>query len=167
MEDPITGWRALCERLRPGGFMRIGLYSALARSEVALARQRIASLGLAPTAPNIRAFRQRVLFGNESERLPGLALSKDIYDLNGCRDLLFHAREHRYTIPELREMLGVLGLEFLGFDLADERTVRRYQADNPDDPAASDLERWAKLETAHPDAFSGMYVFWCRKTPAQ
>ena len=167
MEDPMAGWRVLCQLLRPGGFMRIGLYSALARAEVVAARERIARLGLTPTARNIRAFRRRVLLGNESERLPGLALSKDIYDLNGCRDLLFHAREHRYTIPELREMLQALGLEFLGFDLSDERTLYRYRADNPDDPAATDLARWRQFETAHPDAFSGMYVFWCRKTPAQ
>lgn len=164
MEDPMAGWRVLCGLLRPGGFMRIGLYSALARTEVATARERITRLEIAPTARDIRAFRQRVLFGDESERLPGLSLSKDIYDLNGCRDLLFHVREHRYTLPELREMLWALGLEFLGFDLVDERTVRGYRAENPDDPSASDLARWARFEKAHPDAFSGMYLFWCQKS---
>lgn len=166
MEDPMAGWRVLNGRLRPGGFMRIGLYSELARAEVAAARERIARLELAPTARDIRAFRQRVLFGNESERLPGISSSKDIYDLNGCRDLLFHARERRYTIAELREMLQALGLEFLGFDLADQRTLSAYRAENPEDPAGSDLARWARFEAAHPNTFSGMYVFWCQKAPA-
>jgi hypothetical protein len=129
---------------------------------VVAARERIARLGLAPTAQDIRAFRQSVLFGDENERLPALALSKDIYDLNGCRDLLFHAREHRYTIPELGEMLRALGLEFLGFDLADDRTVRAYRAENPADPAATDLARWARFEAGHPNTFSGRSVFWCR-----
>src|SRR5262249_62104790 len=161
--DRRAGWRVLCGLLRPGGFMRIGLYSALARAEVTAAREQIARLGLMPTPRDIRAFRQRVLLGNEKERLPGLGLSKDIYDLNGCRDLLFHVREHRYTIPELHAMLQTLGLEFLGFELADKKVARRYRADNPDDAAAVDLARWARFETAHPDAFSGMYVFWCRR----
>jgi tetratricopeptide (TPR) repeat protein/SAM-dependent methyltransferase len=162
MEDPMAGWRVLCELLRAGGFMRIGLYSELARADVVAARERIARLGLAPMARDIRAFRQSVLFGDENERLPALALSKDIYDLNGCRDLLFHAREHRYTIPELGEMLRALGLDFLGFDLADDRAVRAYRAENPADPAATDLVGWARFEAAHPGTFSGMYVFWCQ-----
>jgi tetratricopeptide (TPR) repeat protein/SAM-dependent methyltransferase len=163
MENPIAGWRVLCGLLRAGGFMRIGLYSQLARAHVVAARERIARLELAPRARDIRAFRQSVLFGDESERLPALALSKDIHDLNGCRDLLFHAREHHYTIPEFGEMLRMLGLEFLGFDLADDRVVRAYRAENPADPAATDLARWARFEAAHPATFSGMYVFWCQK----
>src|SRR5260370_8461259 len=96
----------------------------------------------APRARDIRAFRQIVLFGDESERLPALALSKDIHDLNGCRDLLFHAREHHYTIPEFGEMLRMLGLELLGFDLADDRVVRAYFAENPADPAPTHPAPW-------------------------
>jgi len=167
MEDPMAGWRVLCGRLRSGGLMRIGLYSELARADVAAARERIAHLGLVPTARDIRAFRQRVLFGDERERLPTLSSSKDLYDLNGCRDLLFHARERRYTIPELREMLQALELEFLGFDLADQRMFRAYCAENPEDPSGSDLARWARFEAMHPDTFSGMYVFWCQKAAAR
>jgi SAM-dependent methyltransferase len=163
MQDPLAGWRVLCGLLRPGGFMRIGLYSALARSEVIVTRERIASLGLTPTPRDMRAFRRRVLLGDESERSPGLALSKDIYDLNGCRDLVFHAREHCYTIPELQAMLQALGLEFLGFDFAGDGAARRYRAENPNDPSAANLSLWARFEAAHPDTFSGMYVFWCRK----
>lgn len=162
MAEPIAGWRVLCGLLRPGGLMRVGLYSALARADIVAARERIAALGLAPTARDVRAFRQRVLFGAEAERFPRLALSKDLYDLNGCRDLLFHAKEHRYTLPELRAMLAALDLEFVGFEFATETVRDRYRADHPDDPTMTDLARWARFEEAHPDAF-GMYVFWCRK----
>jgi SAM-dependent methyltransferase len=167
MEDPVAGWRVLCGMLRPGGLMLIGLYSDLARYEVSAARERIACLRIESTPQDIRRFRQRVLFGDESKHFPGLALSRDIYDLNGCRDLLFHAQEHRYKLPELREVLPALGLEFVGFDLLNERVLRGYRAENPDDSTASDLERWARFESTHPDVFSGMYVFWCRKTPVR
>jgi tetratricopeptide (TPR) repeat protein/SAM-dependent methyltransferase len=165
LENPMAGWRVLVRLLRAGGFMRIGLYSAFARTEVVAARERIAELELKPAAPDIRAFRQRVLFGDESGHFPGLALSKDIYDLNGCRDLLFHACEHRFTIGELQAMLTAAGLEFLGFDLLDARTVQAYRTDYPDDASASDLARWSRFEAGHKDTFSGMYVFWCRKGP--
>ncbi|HKX10382.1 MAG TPA: tetratricopeptide repeat protein [Stellaceae bacterium] len=163
MEDPMAGWRVLCRRLRPGGLMRIGLYSALARAEVAAARERIADLGIGSTPREIRAFRQRVLFGDASSGLPGLALSKDMYDLNGCRDLLFHVREHRFNLLELREMLEALGLDFLGFELDNEAVFRRYRTSHPDDPAMTDLARWARFEESQPGIFQGMYVFWCQK----
>lgn len=166
LEDPIAGWRVLCDLLRPGGFMLVGLYSAIARTEVAAARERIASLGLAPTPRDIRAFRQSILFGEEDMRFRGLAHSEDMYDLRGCRDLLFHVQEHRYSLSELRDMLGTLGLEFLGFDLLDDRTIRGYRAAAPEDHTQSDLTSWARFEEAHPETFSGMYVFWCRKSPA-
>ena len=163
MEDPMAGWRVLTGLLRPGGFMRIGLYSAAARADVVIARQRIADLGLEPKDHDIRAFRQRVLFGDETERLPRLALSQDMFDLNGCRDLLFHTKEHRYTLEQIQEMLTALGLEFLGFDFASPELPRRYMTANPGDPAMIDLAAWARYERTHSDIFAGMYVFWCRK----
>jgi tetratricopeptide (TPR) repeat protein/SAM-dependent methyltransferase len=164
MEDPMAGWRVLCGLLRPGGFMRIGLYSAAARADVVAARERIAALGLDPTPRDIRAFRQRVLFGNEAERLPRLALSQDMFDLNGCRDLLFHAKEHRYTLGQIQKMLTGFGLEFVGFDFESSEVSQHYRAANPEDPSMTDLAGWATFEWKHPDTFAGMYVFWCRST---
>jgi tetratricopeptide (TPR) repeat protein len=162
MKDPMAGWGVLRRLLRPGGFMRIGLYSALARAEVITARQRIAALGLEPTAHDIRAFRSRVLFGHEALRLPHLSESRDMFDLNGCRDLLFHASEHRFSLPDVRDMLVALELEFLGFEFTNDNVRVHYRATNPDDPTMTDLTRWARFEKRHTDAFSGMYIFWCR-----
>ena len=164
LDNPIAGWRVLCELLTASGFMRIGLYSALARADVARARERIGQLGLTRSAGDIRRFRQSVLFDTEAGRFPSLALSKDMHDLNGCRDLLFHAREHCYGLEEIGAMLAALGLEFVGFELATDAMRLRYRAENAADPAMTDLARWAQFEAAHPDAFSSMYVFWCRKT---
>ena len=162
MASPLDGWRRLTALLHPGGFMYVALYSAIARADVAAARTRIAELGLRPVARDIRGFRRRILWGEEGPRLARLAHARDIYDLNGCRDLLFHASERSFTLDEVADMLAELGLEFLGFDLGGE-AVRRYRAANPDDPAATDLRRWACFEEANPETFLGMYVFWCRK----
>ena len=162
LQSPTAGWRVLVQLLQPGGFMRVGLYSEAARKEVVAARERIAALGLAPVPGDIRDFRERVLFGIEAAAFPRLALSKDIWDLNGCRDLLFHACEHRFTLPQLGAMLEDLGLEFVGFEHTSRAMSRHYRTRFPQDPAMTDLGNWASIEEAHPDAFP-MYVFWCAK----
>ncbi|HYC13729.1 MAG TPA: tetratricopeptide repeat protein, partial [Stellaceae bacterium] len=162
LQSPIAGWRVLAGMLRQGGWMRVGLYSEAARAEVVAARARIAALGLSPAPADIRRFRERVLFGSEAAQFPKLALSNDIWDLSGCRDLLFHACEHRFTLPQLKTMLGELDLDFVGFEHEVAAIPRRYRADFPDDPKMTDLDNWAAFEAAHPDAFP-MYVFWCAK----
>src|SRR6185295_3717387 len=53
LEDPVAGWRVLCSLLRPGGVMRVGLYSELARRHVVRARELIATSGFAPTPSGI------------------------------------------------------------------------------------------------------------------
>ena len=50
MADPWAGWRVLLSLLRPGGFMRVGLYSRLARRDINAARALIAERGYASTA---------------------------------------------------------------------------------------------------------------------
>lgn len=162
MASPLDGWRRLTALLRPGGFMYVALYSAIARADVTAARARIAECGLRPAVPDIRAFRRRILWGEEGPQLAALARGRDIYDLHGCRDLLFHASERCFTLDEVADMLATLDLEFVGFDL-DGDAPRRYRAANPDDPTATDLRRWARFEQANPETFLGMYVFWCRK----
>src|SRR5262249_4980651 len=42
LDDPMRGWRVLLSCLRPNGFMRLGLYSSLAREDVRAARAWIA-----------------------------------------------------------------------------------------------------------------------------
>ena len=58
LADPFLGWRILLSRLRPGGFMRLGFYSELARRHVVKAREFIAARGYASTPDDIRRFRQ-------------------------------------------------------------------------------------------------------------
>ena len=58
MEDPMAGWRVLTNLLKPGGLMKIGLYSELARKQIATARSEIASLKIGASAKEMRDFRE-------------------------------------------------------------------------------------------------------------
>ena len=61
LEDPVAGFRVLRSLLRPGGVMRVGLYSEMARRHVVRAREFIAERGFAPTPAGIRACRAAIL----------------------------------------------------------------------------------------------------------
>ncbi|HEY2816738.1 MAG TPA: tetratricopeptide repeat protein [Casimicrobiaceae bacterium] len=161
LADPTTGWRALVALLRPGGFMRIGLYSERARRDVVAARAFIAERGYAPTAAAIRSARQD-LVSVPSDPLSRVALLRDFYTTSECRDLLFHVQEHRLTLPAIQAMLAALGLRFIGFVL-EPRVVRRYRTHFPHDRALADFGAWDDFETRFPDTFTGMYRFWVQK----
>jgi SAM-dependent methyltransferase len=162
LADPEAGWRALAGMLRPGGFMRVGLYSELGRRDLAPVRGLIAERGYEPTPEGIRACRRELL---DSGRFPRVAALRDLYGLNECRDLLFHVEEHRYDLPAVARMVGALGLELVGL-LVPPAVRRRFRARHPEAGADADLARWHAFEQDHPDTFSGMYLFWVRKPAA-
>jgi ubiquinone/menaquinone biosynthesis C-methylase UbiE len=163
LADPFTGWRKLLGLLKPGGFMRVGLYSELARQDIVTAREFIAAGGYDATADSIRSCRQNLMKARDP-RLGALYASPDFYSISGCRDLLFHVEEHRMTLPQIGAFLAEQGLAFLGFELP-PRTAAQYRLRFPEDPAMTDLTMWRLFETDHPNTFRGMYQFWVQKAP--
>ncbi len=160
MADPFAGWRALLARLRPGGLMYAGLYSATARRDLTALRARLAGTGIDPADPDaIRRVRARILARPESDFERTLAESADFHTLGNARDLLFHAHEQPLTLEAIAAFLKAEGLEFLRMDIR-ERMAAKLAAGGGD-PA--DLDAWAAFERDNPDLFEGMYLFWLRK----
>jgi Flp pilus assembly protein TadD/SAM-dependent methyltransferase len=164
MQDPLRGWRALVDRVLPGGLMKIGLYSERARAAEALARVEIERRGLKPCNEDIKAFRSSILSGDAGQSLLELAEGLDFYTLSTCRDLLFHSTEHRFTLLQIEQALSDLGLSFVGFDLPMPHVTQRYRELYPQDTHLVDLRAWDRFEQQYPQAFSGMYVFWCQRS---
>ncbi|MCP5448257.1 MAG: tetratricopeptide repeat protein [Chromatiaceae bacterium] len=162
LSDPMQGWRKLVALLRPGGFMRVGLYSEFARQEISEAREFIAAHGYATTPDEIRRCRQDLIMEATAGRFGGLLESGDFYSVSACRDLLFHVQEHRFTIPQIADCLGELGLNFLGFSL-DQSITKRYAARFPEDVSQTRLDGWNEYELENPSTFVGMYQFWVQK----
>jgi Flp pilus assembly protein TadD/SAM-dependent methyltransferase len=168
MADPVAGWRVLVGLLKPGGFMKIALYSELARRHVVAARQMVAEQGYGSDADSIRQWRQNVMQMPETTSdVPSprhLQVFSDFFSLSMCRDLAFHVQEHRFTLPQIAEILAELGLEFLGFEFAAHHKAPHLYADRfADDPHQLSLANWAQFETKFPDTFRGMYQFCVRK----
>jgi 2-polyprenyl-3-methyl-5-hydroxy-6-metoxy-1,4-benzoquinol methylase len=160
LQDPMTGWRVLTGLLAPGGKMKVSLYSEIARRSVVAARRLIADRGFAADPKGMRAARAAILALPSDDPARRVAGSIDFYSLSGCRDLLFHVQEHRYTLTKIAAMLGDLGLEFLGFEFEFAATRLEYLREFPLDPLATSLANWAEFETRHPDTFAAMYQFW-------
>ena len=87
--------------------------------------------------------------------------SPDFYSLSTLKDLLFHVQEHRFTIPQIKDCLSELGLEFSGFDT--DQIVANFRLANTDTDELYDLDKWHAFEVANPGVFAGMYQFWCQK----
>ncbi|MGH8690479.1 MAG: hypothetical protein ACREUS_05565, partial [Burkholderiales bacterium] len=158
LEDAAAGWRILARLRKPGGFMRVGLYSEAGRRAVVRARGLIAAEGFTPDPAGIRACRAAIRARAEDQLLAAIARNEDFYSMSGCRDLLFHVNELRFSLPQIRSMLDELGLRFLGFEFPDSgATLARYRARFAD---PLNLDHWHRFEQEFPDTFARMYQFW-------
>jgi len=162
MDDPAAGLASVVRTLRPGGVLRLGLYSERARSAVRAAQAEIKARGLTAIPEDIRAFRQIVLKAPATSPLAPLRTSDDFYSLSGCRDLVFHVQERAYDPSGLADLLVGAGLTLIGFDAPEEATARFRErhgaAANP-----LDLRLWDAVEADHPGLFAGMYHLWAQK----
>ena len=91
-----------------------------------------------------------------------LTSKSDFYTISGCRDLLFHVQEHRFTLPQIEYSLIELGLNFIGFNL-EPRVAQKYSERFPEDKSKTNLDHWNDFEIEFPNAFLGMYQFWVQK----
>lgn len=159
MADPLGAWRTLLTLLRPDGVMHLGLYSEIARREVAAARAFIAKGGYQATADDIRRCRQDLL----NSPVKGVAKAGDFFSTSECRDLMFHVQEQRLTIPQIKAFLAENGLRLIGFEFSPQ-ALQHYRAQFAQaGKAMTDLDAWHALEQQYPDTFWGMYQFWVQK----
>ena len=140
--------------------MKIGLYSELARQHIGEIRKEISALNVGTSEADIRKFRQSLAESNE-EKHQLLTASSDFFSLSMLRDLIFHVQEHRFTLPQIKNFLDELGLKFCGFEVQDiDSRFREFHGEASD---IYDLVLWHQFEERNPQAFSGMYQFWCQK----
>lgn len=163
--DPVSGWQILVNLLRPGGLMKIGLYSQLARRDVVAGRAMIAEKHYSTSAEDIRTCRQDIsaeaACGNQ--QMESLCRRGDFYSTSECRDLLFHVQEHRFTLPQIQTILNKLKLQFLGFELKAKESLLNDGKEGSKKYKQSSLSHWHQYELKNPDTFRAMYQFWCKK----
>jgi len=162
LADPFAGWRVLLALLRPGGVMRLGLYSTLGRQDVAAVRQYAAARGYTGDAAIIRQCRQDLMGFPPGTPQRVIAATSDFFSTSECRDLLFHVQEHTLTLPQIADFIAAEALTFLGFEGC-AAGYQRYAQLFPDDAAMADLARWTRIEAEKARLFVNMYQFWIQK----
>ena len=160
MKNPMAGWSVLTNCLKPGGLMFIGLYSELARQHIVKMREEIQLANLGSDGFSMKSFRTDVI-NSDQKHHKKIVSTPDFYSLSELRDLLFHIQEHRFTIPQIKNCLTELGLEFCGFEA--ENIVKQFKLSNVRSDDLYDLDKWNTFEQDSPNTFAGMYQFWCQK----
>ncbi len=160
LKDPLEGWGALTNALRPGGLMKIGLYSKHARQIIINQRQK---LGLHKKKINreiILDEREKII-KSDNNFASTVKKWNDFYSLSEMRDLLYHVQEHQFTLPQIKECLNILNLSFCGFESQALNRVFSLHHTDPND--IFNLDRWNEFEIKNPYIFAGMYQIWCQK----
>ena len=164
--DPMAGWKVLVDLLKPGGLMRVGLYSEIARQHIVTGRSVISEMGYTTSPEDIRQCRQDFIATADDGNavMTKICNGQDFFSLSTCRDSLFHVQEHRFTIPQIVDALDNLNLKFLGFELKDQTPMKRFKEIYPKKNDLTSLVLWHKYEQQHPNTFNSMYQFWCQKS---
>jgi tetratricopeptide (TPR) repeat protein len=164
LSNPLRGWEILSGLLKNEGVMMLAVYSKIARKAVVNSREFVAEKGYSSTLEGIRICRQ-ALFETEDTLIREniICAGSPFWTTSEVRDLIFHASEYQYTIPEIAETIEQIGLEFLGFVHQDPIEKARYARHFPADPDGRCLQNWHNYEQKHPRTFTNMYNFWLRK----
>ena len=91
MDNPMEGWKVLTDCLKPGGLMKIGLYSELARQNIVKIREEISQTGARPSDTEMRSFRD-MMIESDKKYYDQIVNSSDFYSLSSLKDLLFHVQ---------------------------------------------------------------------------
>ena len=151
MRAPEIGLKKLCESLKDGGILRLGLYSKTAREHLDKFQRNTLQ-----NDQEIAAFRHQVV-NSPDIRSEKIVRSPDFYSTSGFKDLVLHVQEHRYDLNEIERLISSSGLTFMGFDL------KLVERSGIPESKIFDFESWRSLEASDENFFAGMYQFWCQK----
>ena len=161
MKNPLEGLQILLELLEPHGFLKLGLYSKLARKHIIETRKFAKAKNFKGNVEDIRKCRNEILNAKNNNSLKKISVGRDFYTTSSVRDLIFHEQEHSFSIPEIATIIKKYKLEFLGF--SDSFIKNQYSKIYKDDKKNILLDNWENYEKVNPDLFGSMYSFWVKK----
>ena len=148
MRDPLSGVKALAGVLKPGGSIKLALYSKFGRTAQLAGIELRQNLDIPATREGIQKLRQAIYSLPDDHPARGVIKFSDFYSFSGCRDMLFHVQEHNYTVPEIFDLIDASGLRLESF---------RMRGEGKD--VAQTREGLTNLERTHPGFAGAMFRF--------
>ena len=142
-------------------FLKLGLYSELARQHIVEARKFINKNKFTDDIAGIRNFRELAKNNKDNISLQKLNDNYDFHTTSSLRDLVFHVQEHRFSLLKISRILKKYNLEFLGF--TSKSLKKDYAKFYKNDEKNLSLKNWHEFETNYPNIFQSMYQFWVKK----
>ena len=161
LENPEEGLNILLDMLEPNGFLKLGLYSELARKHIVEARKFVNEKKFSNNIYEIRKFREIAKNNKDNLSMQKIINNYDFHTTSSLRDLVFHAKEHHFNIPKISKLLQKYNLDFLGF--TNDSIKKDYLKFYKDDKKSTSLKNWHEFEMKYPDLFQSMYQFWVIK----
>ncbi len=166
LDDPIKGTRALCKCLKSGGVLNFGLYSKRARQDILVFRKQIKNFDNI-SDDTIREYREIIkekMLNGDTTATP-MTTWCDFYSLSQFRDMLFHVKEHSYTLSQIKNKLLIPNnLVFKGFsNLSPKVNASFLKYNNNIKSCFENIDAWDRFEKKERDTFIGMYNFWAQK----
>ena len=151
--------------LKPGGFLKLSLYSQYARRDINKLRDLFLSSTTRLTADQMKMIRQVILDSMPGINTRHIIRSEDFYSLSGTKDLLFHEYEKPVNCLEIQAMLDHHQLKFVGFSGLQYSVKESFKAFHGASYNLQDLRQWHLFEQQNPDTFNAMYQFYCHYLP--
>jgi len=158
------GLKILLNCLKDGGYIKLGLYSEIARKGLSAVYKIIKENNLDSSLESIRTLRNMVFNKLDDPQMRWIASFNDFYTTSMAIDLTMHKQELRITIPKIKRMLKKFNLRFIGFEFNNfSPQKQKYKASYPEDPTCTNLDNWQEFEVKHPETFKSMYQFTIQK----
>jgi len=161
MEKPFEGLKSLYKVLKPNGFLKLGLYSTMARSSISWVRDYIKKLDLDFKKENISKIREKIA-SSKNYKLKRISQAPDFYSTSNFRDLIFNKIEHTFNLIEIENEILKLNLRFNGFDINSDH-LQKFKDSYSEYNSELNLKYWNDFEIQFPRTFISMYRFWVSK----
>ena len=160
-DDLASALGDVCDSVRPGGWLHVGVRAEASRAHIEAAREFARAGGYEDAAAGVRSCRRAFLAMPDDVEWKPVGTHFGLHTHAGCHALFFGSGRTYATVSSIAQALDANSLQLAGFE--NEQAVAAYRGANPTDGSARDMAAWARLEDATPELFGPMYTFWARK----
>ena len=164
LDDPAAGMKALVAVLKPGGYLRVSLYSKRAMAPLLEAQRLCSAITAGDRSPEkLRQARRAMIETiDKIERIDNIR-PFEFFHLSGLPDAFCPTHAKHFAPTELYSLFGELDVEFLGYPDVRKDLLAIYRERFPHDPHMRDLNSIDLFEQDFPTAFRGLQPFYLRK----